>query len=43
MKMVYVCYAALGYAVARWIFQRSQFRSWIRLHAFVPLACCKSV
>jgi hypothetical protein len=22
MKMVYVCYAALGYAVARWIFQR---------------------
>ncbi|HWX94747.1 MAG TPA: hypothetical protein VNY29_19110 [Terriglobales bacterium] len=22
MKLVYVCYAALGYAVARWIFQR---------------------
>ena len=22
MKMIYVCYAALGYAVARWIFQR---------------------
>lgn len=22
MKIVYVCYAALGYAVARWIFQR---------------------
>jgi hypothetical protein len=22
MKMVYVCYAALGYAVARWIFRR---------------------
>jgi hypothetical protein len=24
MKIVYVCYAALGYAVARWIFQRQQ-------------------
>ena len=23
MKLVYVCYAALGYAVARWIFQRT--------------------
>lgn len=22
MKLVYVCYAALGFAVARWIFQR---------------------
>jgi hypothetical protein len=22
MKIVYVCYAALGFAVARWIFQR---------------------
>ena len=22
MKLVYVCYAALGYAVARWIFRR---------------------
>jgi hypothetical protein len=22
MKIVYVCYAALGYAVARWIFLR---------------------
>jgi hypothetical protein len=22
MKLVYVCYLALGYAVARWIFQR---------------------
>jgi hypothetical protein len=22
MKLVYVCYAALGYAVARWIFLR---------------------
>lgn len=22
MKMVYVCYAALGIAVARWIFKR---------------------
>ena len=24
MKLVYVCYAALGYAVARWIFQRQR-------------------
>jgi hypothetical protein len=22
MKLVYLCYAALGYAVARWIFRR---------------------
>jgi hypothetical protein len=22
MKLVYLCYAALGYAVARWVFRR---------------------
>jgi len=22
MKLVYVCYAAVGYAVARWLFRR---------------------
>gem|GEM_PF-1006692 len=43
MKLVYVCYAALGYAVARWIFQRQSVPVPVMdpVTRFRSSACCK--
>jgi len=38
MKLMHICYAALGLAVARWIFKRQSMPIADPVSRFVPLA-----